>query len=181
MSRDSPILLRVNVSAIPGKQQESSWLPKKPAWYKATLVDIDNYKTDMVARMQSLLVPNSLECSDPHCTDNSHSSERDNHVLDILCNIVESSHTTLPLAGGRRAVPSGAGKHHQPGGNIPGWTENVEPFREDALFWHSVWVSARRPNAGDLHTMMARSKNQYHYAVRRTKLNAKLVRAKKLF
>ena len=28
---------------------------------------------------------------------------------------------------------------------------------------------------------MARSRNQYHYAVRRTKLDAKLVRAKKLF
>ena len=84
----------------------------------------------------------------------------------------------LPLAGGRRAAP---GTNRPSGGNIPGWNEDVEPFRQDALFWHSVWVSARRPNTGDLHIMMARSRNQYHYAVRRLKLNSNLVRAKKLF
>ena len=42
LSRQSPILLRINAGAIPGRQKESSWLPRKPAWYKATLVDIDN-------------------------------------------------------------------------------------------------------------------------------------------
>ena len=123
LSRHSPILLSLNVGAIPSKQKESSWLPRKPAWYKASLVDIDNYKTDMEARLQSLPVPNSLECSDPLCSDPSHSSDRDNHVLDILCNIVESTHTKLPLAGGRRAAPARAGSGHIPGGNIPGWNE----------------------------------------------------------
>ena len=57
----------------------------------------------------------------------------------------------------------------------------VEPFREDVLFWHCVWVSARRPNTSDLHQMMAQSRNQYHYAVRRLKLKSNDVRAKKLF
>ena len=166
---------------VPSLVNESSWLPRKPAWYKASLVDIENYKTDMEARMQSLPVPNSLECFDPLCSGPSHWSDRDNHVLDILCNIVESTHTRLPLAGGRRAAPARAGSGHIPGGNIPGWNEEVEPFRQDALFWHSVWVSAKRPNTGDLHIMMARSRNQYHYAVRRLKLNSNLVRDKKLF
>ena len=31
MSRHSPILLELDVGAIPTKQKESSWLPKKPA------------------------------------------------------------------------------------------------------------------------------------------------------
>ena len=115
MSRHSPIMLRLNVGAIPSKQKESSWLPRKPAWYKATLVDIESCKLDMESRLQSLTTPNSLHCSDPLCRDISHSTERDTHVLDILCNVVESSHTKLPLAGGRRAVPG------RSGGNIPGW------------------------------------------------------------
>ena len=138
-------------------------------------MDIESYKLDMELRLQSLTIPYSLHCSDPLCRDISHSTERDTHVLDILCNVVESSHTKLPLAGGRRAVPG------RSGGNIPGWNENVEQFRQDALFWHSVWISAKRPNTGDLHTMMARSRNQYHYVVRRAKLDCNLAKAKKLF
>ena len=66
-------------------------------------------------------------------------------------------------------------------GNIPGWTENVQPFRELAIFWHSTWVSAGKPNRGELHGQMASSRNQYHYAVRRTKRQAKQIKAVKLF
>ena len=174
LSRHSPILLQLNAGKIPTKQMESSWLPRKPAWYKASLVDIDNYKMDMQVRLQSLATPISIECSDPLCSDPAHSSERDEHVLDMLCHIVESSHTMLPLAGGRSSTPTSSS------GNIPGWTENVEPYRQEALFWHSVWVSARRPAIGELHTMMTRSRNQYHYAVRRLKLDSRMIRAKKL-
>ena len=181
MSRHSPILLRLNVGAIPCKQKESPWLPRKPAWYKATLVDIQNYKSDMQTRLESLSVPMSLKCSDPLCQDPTHSSERDSLVLDMLCSVVESSHTKLPLAGGRRAVTAGAKSNKQPGGNIPGWNEEVEPFREDALFWHSIWASTGRPNSGELHSYMSKTRNQYHYAVRRLKLQSNLTRAKKLF
>ena len=142
-------------------------------------MDIDNYKMDMQVRLQSLATPISIECSDPLCSDPAHSSERDEHVLDMLCHIVESSHTMLPLAGGRRSAPRSSTSISS-SGNIPGWTENVEPYRQEALFWHSVWVSARRPAIGELHTMMTRSRNQYHYAVRRLKLDSRMIRAKKL-
>ena len=45
-------------------------------------------------------------------------------------------------------------------GSVPGWKEEVHPFREDARFWHSVWVSVGRPNKGDLHSSMARSRKE---------------------
>ena len=88
LSRHSPVLLRLNVGAIPSSQKESSWLPRKPDWFKATMVDIDNYKEDMQIRFQLMPIPASLGCSDPLCSDTSHSTERDDHVLDILCSIV---------------------------------------------------------------------------------------------
>ena len=178
MSRHSPILLELDVGAIPTKQKESSWLPKKPAWYKATMGDIVLYKEDMQDRLQSLAVPDTLGCSDPKCSDSEHSSDRDSFVLDILCSIVESTHSVLPLGGGRRANSTDT---QVSSGNIPGWTENVQPFRELAIFWHSTWVSAGKPNRGELHGQMASSRNQYHYAVRRTKRQAKQIKAVKLF
>ena len=133
MSRHSHIVLELDVGALPTKQKQSSWLPRKPAWYKATLHDVDKYKADMQDRLQSLAQPHTLCCSDPKCSDPEHTSERDKFVLDILCSVVESSHLTIPLAGGRRAAKTG----QQQGGSIPGWSEEVQPFRDLALFWHS--------------------------------------------
>ena len=28
---------------------------------------------------------------------------------------------------------------------VPGWSESVKPFREDAMFWHAVWKSSGKP------------------------------------
>ena len=84
MSRHSPILIELDVGAIPSKQKQSSWLPKKPAWYKATTVEMDKYKADMQGRLQSLAVPDTLGCSNPQCCDPEHSGDRDKFVLDIL-------------------------------------------------------------------------------------------------
>ena len=97
-------------------------------------------------------------------------------MLDILCSAVESFHDTLPMTGG-------GGVQNKSGitpGSVPGWLEEVKPFREDASFWHSVWRSAGKPNQGDLHVAMAKSRNLYHYAIHRARRNADRVKAKKL-
>ena len=101
-------------------------------------------------------------------------------MLDIVCSMVESSHTAIPLAGGRKAG-AGQTKSGLTSGCVPGWKEQVEPFQQDARFWHAAWTSAGKPNQGDLHIAMARSRNQYHYAVRRTTRSGELHQAKNLF
>ena len=175
--RHSPILLKLKVGDIPLKTKLSTWLPKKPAWDKATPEILDLYKADLEERLASKPPPASYNCLDPHCANQAHSLERDNHALDILCSVVEASHCNLPMAGGRKGG-SGPGNDS---GCVAGWKQEVEPFREDANFWHAVWVSVGKPAHGDFHIAMARSRNQYHYAVRRTRRSRDLLRAKKLF
>ena len=82
------------------------------------------------------------------------------------------------MAGGRRATPQA---NHRTGGSIPGWNEDVEPFRQEALFWHEIWKSCAKPNTGDIHRKMTQSRNHYHYAVRRVKTGSDFTKAKKLF
>ena len=65
-------------------------------------------------------------------------------VLDMLVNIIEVSHSEIPMVGGR-AVKSGA--RDKPG-SIPGWKEDVERYQDSARFWHAVWRSAGRPSTG---------------------------------
>ena len=178
LSRHSPILLQLNLGNIPSRQVKVSWLPKKPAWHKAPEEVIESYKSDLQSRLNCLTLPASLECMDPACKQTTHSEDRDDLVLDVLCAIVESSHTVIPLAGGRKASETPISDVKQ---DVPGWKAEVEPFREDAELWHSIWLSSGKPNKGVLHSLMAKTRNQYHYAVRRTKRSASLQRAKGLF
>ena len=150
---------------------------RKPAWYKANKEQIDSYTKDLDARLNAIHVPDSCQCEDLKCTEINHSSERDNLVLDILVNMIEANHCNIPLVGGK-TIKSGARCQSS---SIPGWREQVLPFQEDARFWHSVWRSAGRPGLGALHDIMARTRNRYHYSIRKAKKNAEYFRAKKLF
>ena len=178
LSRHSPILLKLRVEDIPKKIEARSWKPKRPAWHKVTEEIMEDYRTDLEDRLSMRPVPDCMQCVDPHCQDQGHTHARDSYMLDILFSVIESSHFIIPLAGGCKAGPRRSGKTD---GCIPGWRESVEPLCEDAKFWHAVWVSAGRPQDGDLHTAMARSRNIYHYGVRRAKRQSELYKAKKLF
>ena len=166
LSRHSPILLKLRVGEIPSKKKDNTCRPKKPAWHKVTEEIIGNYKVDLEERLLARPFPGCLSCADPHCRNPSHTSDRDSFMLDILCSVVESSHSVLPLAGGSRGSPNKSGVTP---GCVPGWKELVEPLCEDAKFWHAVWVSAGKPHHGDLHTAMASSRNIYHYGIRKAR------------
>ena len=52
-------------------------------------------------------------------------------VLDILCNIVEASYTSLPFYGGK-----GGGRSKGIRGTAyPGWSENVKPYQDESRYW----------------------------------------------
>ena len=91
-----------------------------------------------------------------------------------MCAIMEASHECIPMSA--KVMPPGKSKRE----NLPGWNENVAPAKEDALFWHATWMSAGRPYTGGLYNIMRWSRNQFHYAVRRTKRVAATMKARKL-
>ena len=102
MSRHSPIWLKLDLGSLPKKLRVSSRTPIKPSWPKATVEDIKEYSNSLKLKLETLSSPHALLCNDPHCADLIHSQQRDTYMLDILLAIVETSHITLPLTGGRR-------------------------------------------------------------------------------
>ena len=173
-SRHSPVMVKLDLGAIPMKNFKS---PKRPAWYKASQEDIMTYTEELDCRIQDILVPKSVSCLDIDCSDPSHSIERDSMVLDMLVSIIEVSYSQIPMVGGRTVNTGSKDKS----GTIPGWKTDVEPFQDDARFWYSVWLSAGKPHTGVLHNIMKKTRNSFHYAIRRARKTADLVRAKKLF
>ena len=133
-SRHSPIMVKLNMGAIPVKQKETSRTVKRPAWYKASQENISAFTKGVDDRLMSIMVPESIHCSDAECSDPTHSSERDSLVLDILLAIIEVSHSSIPMVGGKTVRSDRKDRS----GIIPGWRETVEPCQTQARFWHSV-------------------------------------------
>ena len=97
----------------------------------------------------------------------------------MMSSVIESSHANIPMSGGKKYHPD-LNRSCPVEENIPGWKEVVHPYRKDAAFWHGVWESAGRPDRGVLRDIMVRTRNQFHYAVRRVKKMSKSIRARKL-
>ena len=70
-------------------------------------------------KIEALAVPNCLQCQNVKCKDESHSVDRDGLVLDLLSSVIESSHATIPIVGGR------PGASRPDSGCVPGWREAV--------------------------------------------------------
>ena len=177
-SRHSPIVLKLNLAAIPLKVEVKPTCRRRPAWYKATEEDTRKYTMELHNRLSILEEPPCVNCRNFLCESDLHSEERDSHVLDILTAVIETSHSCIPLSGGKHFTPDPQ-KSCPVSKAIPGWKEEVEPFRQESLFWHSVWQSAGRPTNG-LHDAMKQTRYRYHHAVRQVKKKAGEIQARHL-
>ena len=60
------------------------------------------------------------------------------------------------------------------------WQTDIEPFKRDAQFWHSVWISAGRPMNNELNRLMKRTRNIYHLQIRNSKKAADALKRNRL-
>ena len=174
-SRHSPIVMKLelgNLRSASGSNKSEITKIRKPAWYKAADEEKLDYTNLLHDKLAELEPPKCLDCNDVTCLHEDHSTNRDRHLLDIMCAIMEASHECIPLSSKPR--PPGSRQ------NLPGWKENVLPAKRDSLFWHSVWLSAGKPTAGGLFHVMKWSRNKYHFSVRRVKRLASSLQARKL-
>ena len=165
LSRHSPIMIKIKLSHAANHKVEQPEIPRlrRPAWFKATHENKNQYTELLDKKLKELETPNSLNCRDATCKCKEHNEQRDKHVIDILCNLVETSYTCIPLT----ANPTKDGKSNFK--SVPGWKENVGPLKSDSLFWHSVWVSAGRPSSGQLQQVMSYTCRKYHIVVKQAK------------
>ena len=112
------------------------------------------------------------KCQDVHCADPSHCEMADNLIIEVLQCVEKSAYENLPVP----APP----KQRKSKKNKPGWSSEVHPYRETAYFWHQVWESAGRPLNNELHRIMKRTRNVFHYHVRKLKKSCDIISKNKL-
>ena len=172
LSRHSPMQIKLVLGKLPSKKKTEVTKRKRPAWYKAGKKEREDFKVGLNMKLQTLASLECLNCNDPHCKNESHSEEQDRHMIDIMSTLIECSHEYIPMVGGK-----GDKEERQV---IPGWKKLVEPHREKAIFWHSIWQSCGRPNRGEVRKIMASTRNRYQYAVQKCKRLLGATKARKL-
>ena len=53
-------------------------------------------------------------------------------------------------------------------------------FQDDAQFWFSIWTSAGRPLNCHLHNIMKKTRNVFHYMLRKCRKSEEKIRSNKL-
>ena len=174
-SGHSPIVLTLRVHDLPEKVvEEEVRRPRQLAWEKAENEELRLYKENLQQRLESLEQPSALECHDVHCKDQQHIEACDSYVLDLVTSWVEAGYSALPLKPVSRPTNLVDKQKQQ---RLPGWKERCEPLCSSAKFWYAVWLSADRPQTGELHRLMVNTRVKFRAAVRRARAEANSAKA----
>ena len=63
-------------------------------------------------------------------------------------------------------IPESGNKNGRKKKRIPGWNENIKPYKCKALFWHSIWKDNGRPETGLIVDIRRKTRRDYHNALR---------------
>ena len=160
LSDHEPIYLQFSTDhmVIGDTPQSKTGTDTRPSWRKATIQDITNYRDDLRTNLSRLTLSAGVVCNNPNCVDADHMKDIDIFSLEILDSIDKSVKNNIPFT-------SSVQKEKV----VPGWSDEVKSYQDDAKFWHATWLSYGKPEKCELHNLMKRSRNAYHYAIRRVK------------
>ena len=174
-SNHSPIYCVIK-DDVPKCNQPLKITPPKPMWKKATVDEKESFQRGLDVQLRALSIPDSVSnCRDVNCKDETHCEEADEFITSVLDTINVTAHKCLPSSKLNKTNHKNEKKKIQ-----PGWKEFVQPFREKAFFWSQVWKSAGRPINCELYTIMKRTRNVYHYQVKKIKKSEEIIKKNNL-
>ncbi len=133
---------------------QDNMFTRKFAWYKYSERDDLLYKQKLSTCTVSNILPDSaISCTNLLCDNPKHKECLDNFLAKMVDDLVKcSSH-----------IP----KIKAPTSNntVPGWSEHVKPYKDDAIFWKRQWDQLGKPPQGLVAHYMRRSHADYLYAI----------------
>ncbi|ELT90953.1 hypothetical protein CAPTEDRAFT_196351 [Capitella teleta] len=149
LSDHHPVQLELYVDVEYSSECEMQSKPR-PSWHRANQANLDSYRRRLRTELSRVQLPiEALACTRFNCTD--HLDGLKEYYASIEKAVVSSARLCIP----RRKKKA-----------LAGWSEHVGPYKEDAIFWHSVWVSAGSVRGGWLHSIMLWARAVYRRASR---------------
>ncbi len=146
-----PVYCKINVNSLP-KTNASTPPEIKPkiCWSKASVEQKEVFSERLDTELTSIKLPTHVhQCNDVHCNVEEHTDAIDDFLGGMLQCRENCAKECLPLT----SVPQ---RKHKT--CIPLWKEDVQPYKDKSIFWHSVWESAGRPLNTELHRIMKKNK-----------------------
>ena len=131
-------------------------------WSSASDADIGLYKRRLDEALDRVAPPlRALRCTDALCRNEEHSRAICDFHDDIINACLAAS----------SCIPKTRRMSH-----IPGWNEFVEPVREQAMHWHSLWIEQGRPADGHVAEMRRSTRKTYHSTLKSVKREEEHIR-----
>ena len=147
----------------------------KQNWKGATQHEKSEYKNSLQAKLNNISVPECIEtCRDVHCNNNKHKEDIDNYIIELIECMEKAAQENIPYTGS--GENRGKKKCRKP---VPGWSELVEPHKQDARFWYQLWLSGGKPKNGSLYQNMRISRSNYRSAKRKCTVAAEKIKRDK--
>jgi hypothetical protein len=139
------------------------------SWETASNEEINCYKQQLDKTLSNIPIPiEAIECKDFQCT--SHNNDIKVYYNNIAKACKDACSMTIPH------LKSNSNTHN----GIPGWNKHVKKYRDEAIFWHSLWKSADSPRSGVLADIRKKTRARYHYALRYIKKHEDMCRANQM-
>ena len=154
---------------------EAKTTGSKPSWSRATPEQRTNFTEDLQQRLADIAIPDSVRsCCDVHCDDDEHKNDCDDFMAKIIGSMETAAKDTLHCEEQHKDFRNGKKRP------VPGFNENVRPFRDTALFWNAIWQSCGKPINCEVHNIMKRTRNVYHYHWRKCRRAENKIKRSKL-
>ena len=143
-------------------------------WYRASIRDIENYKSCLESSIQvnfGNLQNTVLDCVNVSCENPRHVQQLSELYSKMIECCIDASCESIPQGGS-----SGRSKRTP----VPGFSEHCKPKRDIAIYWHNAWKDQGRPREGYYAEMRRRSRADYHQSVKMVKLNERLLRSQRM-
>ena len=164
LSVHEPIFMSLNVESYQkptAPTTEKVINTPKPMWSKASDDMVSNYRCTLSSNLKTVKLTDGVTCSNPKCKNKDHLSD-----ITVFCEALMKSMDSAV----KSEIPTSNKKPNEK--VVPGWSQYVKSYQDDAKFWYSIWVSCGKPTNCEVHNVMKHTRNVYHLAVRRAKRNA---------
>ena len=170
-SDHAPIYCVIDTKVIQPEISTEAPQKRNPSWKRASDEEKAGFKESLENKLSLLNTPQSLLCcKDTKCRDSKHLEDLDQFILDLLDIVQCAAEECLPIPGQASCNKK----------VMPGWTASVKPFKDQAFFWHQIWHSCGRPLNSEIHKIMKKTRNRYHYEYKKCRKAREKIQKSKL-
>jgi exonuclease III len=155
LSDHCPIIMKLNINIELITNTTVRCYKNRAQWNLATEDNIDHYKNVFHNLLSEIRLPlSALHCDDYVCK--KHGNDIENYCDSIILACLDATDRCIPCT--KKKV-------------IAGWKDVAKPIRDEAIFWHRLWIDNGRPKQGIIANIRRNTRAKYKRTVKNLKHN----------